>query len=194
MLEVHRHYLSVFKPAYVSSQPPGRHVLQELQQLHPELWDAKPPFCEPKGIHRLDLLVSGVMIFGRSIWASRHLAKQFKDRKVDKLYRARVDPTPTEEEGKIAFSIDGKEALTYWKKKDGQLLDLRPVTGRKRQLREHLARIGCPVVGDTLFNGVQWNGTGIALQCVRMHLYIDRHSIVVECNESDQAALFRDPR
>jgi 23S rRNA-/tRNA-specific pseudouridylate synthase len=59
-------------------------------------------------------------------------------------------------EGRVEAPIDGKEAATRWtlvgragtKKRVVAVLTAHPLTGRKHQLRIHLASIGCPILGD----------------------------------------------
>lgn len=75
-----------------------------------------------------------------------------------------VDPNDLTTRWQVAHDIqEGKEALTVWrvlkhcpsaKAKDGflTLVELKPKTGRKHQLRRHLAwNYGCPIVGDTTY-------------------------------------------
>lgn len=122
-------------------------------------------------VHRLDRATSGVMICAKNEDTLRFLQKQFSERKVQKTYTAIVTKPPKEAEAIIEapiardehdpkrFSVStvGKHAETYYKisKRSGSgcLLELSPKTGRTHQLRVHLAYIGCPIVGDTLYGG-----------------------------------------
>lgn len=125
----------------------------------------------PGIVHRLDRATSGVIICAKDSETKRLLQKQFQDRKAHKTYLAVVRGTPRLPEAKIdlpigrnpkkpsSFRVDakGKPAVTLYKTLASNdvfsVLELRPLTGRTHQLRVHLAFIGCPIVGDTLYEG-----------------------------------------
>ena len=121
-------------------------------------------------VHRLDRDTSGVVILAKNEAVRTMLRNQFQDRKAHKTYYAIVDGHPKLDEALInlpiarnlkhptTFMVDanGKPAETYYKviKKNGKysLVELKPVTGRTHQLRVHLNYIGCPIVGDRVYN------------------------------------------
>lgn len=125
----------------------------------------------PGIVHRLDRATSGIIICAKDGEAKKLLQKQFQDRKAHKTYIAVVKGTPKHPEAKIdlpigrnpkapsSFRVDakGKPAVTTYKTLASNgtygVLELKPQTGRTHQLRVHLAYIGCPIVGDTLYNG-----------------------------------------
>ncbi|MDR1519552.1 MAG: RluA family pseudouridine synthase [Planctomycetota bacterium] len=114
--------------------------------------------------HRLDRDASGVLLFARSLDVRRRLAAEWHN--FDKTYLAVVDGVPSASEGSIdlplredrALFVRGAEngggtaALTHYRliRRSGcrSLLEVRLDTGRKHQIRVHLAHIGCPVAGD----------------------------------------------
>lgn len=122
-------------------------------------------------VHRLDRATSGVMVCAKTPEATTHLQQQFADRSVEKTYVAVVSNTPKHEKAHIDVPIErnpkkpatfrvgtrGKAAYTSYKLRTANetysLLELQPRTGRTHQLRVHLAYIGCPIVGDFLYNG-----------------------------------------
>lgn len=121
-------------------------------------------------VHRLDRDTSGVVILAKNEATRTLLRKQFQDRKAHKTYYAIVDGKPKLDKAIInlpiarnlkrptTFMVDpkGKPAETYYKviKSDDKhsLLELKPVSGRTHQLRVHLKYIGCPIVGDRVYN------------------------------------------
>ena len=121
-------------------------------------------------VHRLDRDTSGVVILAKNEATRTMLRNQFQDRKAHKTYYAIVDGHPKLDEALInlpiarnlkhptTFMVDvkGKPAETYYKviKKNDKysLIELKPVTGRTHQLRVHLNYIGCPIVGDRVYN------------------------------------------
>jgi 23S rRNA pseudouridine1911/1915/1917 synthase len=122
-------------------------------------------------VHRLDRATSGVLICAKNQEALSMLQKQFADRKAHKTYTAIVsghlDPKeavidmPIERNPKVPATFrvgtNGKASTTRYKvtaeTSTLSMLELKPTTGRTHQLRVHLAHIGHPIVGDTLYGG-----------------------------------------
>lgn len=128
-------------------------------------------------INRLDRETSGVVLVAKNNSVAGELGKAFESRSVRKEYLAVVHghvrephsdveaPLGKDERSRVAIKDcvrpDGVPARTeFWVKRrfvrDGKeftLLRLVPLTGRKHQLRIHLAHYGHPIVGDKLYGG-----------------------------------------
>lgn len=161
------HLLAVDKPSGLLCVP-GRGADKQdclVNRLLPE-------FPGLRVVHRLDRDTSGVMIFALDAETQRALSRQFEERRVEKIYHARVHGCPEQDEGLIdlplrrdmehslppRYRVDreqGREARTRWevleRDKPQSLLALYPETGRSHQLRVHLSEIAHPIVGDPIY-------------------------------------------
>lgn len=120
--------------------------------------------------HRLDKETSGCIIFSKTPEAYRHIAMQFEQRKITKIYHAvacgrhelegiRVYmPIAAGKTGVARLDIaEGKEADTIFNTlkifKAHTLIACYPITGRLHQIRVHLAYLKAPIVHDELYGG-----------------------------------------
>ena len=115
---------------------------------------------KPFPVHRLDKETSGIMIISKNHNSARLLTTLFRLRKIHKTYLAVCHGHVSKKKGElknelITFENDKKKiekAITYYKvlseTNTTSFLELKPVTGRKHQLRKQLALIDNPIVGD----------------------------------------------
>ncbi len=126
------------------------------QHLHPQ----RNSFI----VHRLDRAASGLIIVAHEKKAARALSQLFQQREVEKCYQIWVhgqfDMTATSEQPVcVKADIDGRHAVSYFhtihydRTQDRTLLGVSIETGRKHQIRRHVAALGFPVVGDRLYGG-----------------------------------------
>ncbi len=140
-------------------------LLHQFQTLSTVSGDERPGI-----VHRIDKETSGVLLVARTDAAHRKLAEQFADRQVEKTYLALVQGAVKSETGKITSPITrdpvrrtrmttraghGRTALTTYKvlERLGRFtyLEIKIGTGRTHQIRVHMASVGHPVSGDTLY-------------------------------------------
>ncbi len=147
-------------------------------------------------VSRLDKPVSGLVAVAKTRSAAADLARQFRERTVRKTYLALTEgrfpaavghtlrwidaiERPTEHPG--PHGKDGSEmtaareaaveATLLARGSEVSLVDLRPATGRRHQLRAQLAARGCPIIGDGLYGarlpfpaGIGLHAAGLALE------------------------------
>ena len=149
--------LVVDKPAGLASVPdpraPGRSVPEWLAEQG----------LEALPVHRLDREVTGVLLLARDAEALQALQDLFRERAVDKVYwglaAGHLEPSSgelsfpiLEEPGGARVSARGKPARTRYRTLERHAraseLELTLLTGRKNQIRVHLAHAGHPLVGE----------------------------------------------
>lgn len=166
--------LVIHKPAGLVVHPAPGHARGTLVNALLHHWKGARPGMDPLRpgiVHRLDKDTSGVLVIAKDPDTLTALAKQFQERSVEKEYLAAVWGRPDANDGMIDAPIGrnpvhrqrmavqgrGRPAQTRYEvirsAKDISWLRLYPRTGRTHQIRVHLASIGHPIVGDSVYGG-----------------------------------------
>lgn len=187
------------KPAGVLSVP-SRMGLKDERPIAASLI----PHVEKKTlypVHRLDLEVSGLLIFAKNANAQKILTDVFENRNVKKTYIALSDEksiSPLKFNSQVTWenllvkgkkrvfeAPYGKNALTIaepdkifsLKNKNYILWNLYPETGRPHQLRFHMSKAGFPIVGDIKYGYSQkFLSQSIALRAVALE-FLDKNIV-----------------
>lgn len=120
-------------------------------------------------VHRLDRAANGLIVVAHSKSVAARLSQLFRDRKVEKRYVAIVsgDFSSQHDPLRVEDQIDGKSAISeisFVGVEGGQsCVDVRTETGRKHQIRRHLADIGHPIIGDRLYGDGAKDGVDLQL-------------------------------
>ena len=108
-------------------------------------------------VHRLDMAATGIMLLAHDKKAAANITGQFAARTVGKRYTATVAGKFPSREQTFDSDIDGKSALTtatriaYDPEARRSTLEVDIHTGRKHQIRRHLAEAGFPIIGDRMY-------------------------------------------
>ncbi len=206
-----------YKPSGVFSQGSlwGDHcTIQRQVELY--FQPSRPAFL----VHRLDRAASGLVLLAHGKSMAAKLSGLFENRKVDKFYHAVVlgDAREFAEPKRIELDVDGKAASSIIRclnvKKidsaagldsgvDGyiSLVEVQILTGRKHQIRKHLAALGFPILGDRMYGvssdaesfGGVFEGAIVDLQLRAFSLSfispITQSEITIELPESMQLSL-----
>ena len=146
------------------------------------------PNAEIRTVHRLDRVVSGLMVLARSAEAASEVSRQIRDREFDKEYVAVIHGSPREERGTYRDLLlrNKPERKTYVVQKmakgvqeavlDYQILGIADgltkvaiqlQTGRTHQIRAQFSSRGLPLVGDRKYSLLE-DGCEIALWSHRL--------------------------
>ncbi|SRR6266478_1098775 len=178
------HFMIVHKPANLLVHAPSTTsvaitLADWIRQNHGDILSVGLS-DRPGIIHRLDKETSGIMIITRTNYAHNIIGGLFRDRKINKTYKAIVAGHPPQE-GIITLAIGRdpinrikmaafneecmtpdkinpikiRHAKTDYKVleyfQDTSLIELKPTTGRTHQIRVHMTAIGHPIIGDQLY-------------------------------------------
>lgn len=105
-------------------------------------------------IHRLDLAATGLIVLGHNKKVTAAIAKLFETRALDKFYQVIVEGKFPDGKTTIDTDVDNKSALShaqrleYNSELNQSKVQVKIESGRKHQIRIHMASIGHPVVGD----------------------------------------------
>ena len=122
--------------------------------------------------HRLDRPTSGLLLFAFSGQLARPVFEAFERREIRKSYWVLCRGFLGADQGELDRPIDGRSALTRfaslreylvpvgvgrYPSARYSLVEARPVSGRRHQIRRHLKHLGHPVVGDSQHGDLEHN-------------------------------------
>ena len=184
------HVIALVKPPGLATMglPNGEETLLTQTKAYLKEKYAKPGEVYLGVVSRLDVPVSGVVLFARTSKAAARLNDQFREHTVEKIYAALVEGTitPTEAECidrlcedkrhrkvfRTQSSDDGKECkLRYRTLRQNNrcsLIEIQLETGRKHQIRAQLACRGFPIRGDAKYGATMSFPEGIALHAWKL--------------------------
>ena len=147
----------------------------------------------PGIVHRIDKDTSGLLAVAKNDFAHRILASQLKDHTMARTYEAIVCGSFREDSGTVNAPIgrhpsdrkkmcvterNSKEAVTHWevvaRYRGYTHVRCRLETGRTHQIRVHMAHIGHPILGDTVY-GHKKPELGQDSQCLHAGALCFRH-------------------
>jgi 23S rRNA pseudouridine1911/1915/1917 synthase len=152
-------------------------------------------------VHRLDIGTSGALVVARTLETYHALREAFGAGQISKQYLAITDGHPVARECDAPLAQRGKrvavdvaEGLAAYTQleierssPDHALVRCIAQTGRMHQVRAHLAHLGAPITGDTLYGGAVLAGhTGFFLHAVTITLPLHDGKLTIEAPIPDR--------
>jgi 23S rRNA-/tRNA-specific pseudouridylate synthase len=162
-------WLAVDKPAgwlTIPGRAPGIPALSE--------WASGPAGGKAWVVHRLDRETSGVVLFARTAEAHRRANEWFRRHQARKTYECLAAGKPGAPVLRLDAPVEGAPSVTQVEVVErfgdaGFLARARPLTGRRHQIRIHLAEAGHPLWGDAAYGGPP-RAERVALHASRLEL------------------------
>lgn len=168
------HLIVVNKPAGMTVHPaPGspNHTLVNALLYHCKDLSGIGGVKRPGIVHRIDKDTSGLLVAAKNDAAHKFLCEQFAEHSIERTYYAVVfgvlNPlkgtvdadigrSPYDRKKMAVVQKNGKHAVTHYEtteifKNEASLVKCNLETGRTHQIRVHLARLGCNLIGDQLY-------------------------------------------
>lgn len=194
-------WLVVFKPAGMLTIPPSRHPCLDRtfspagcsapashssgEVAVPDLQSWAREHEAPVWItHRLDRETSGVVLLGRTEEAHRQACLWFQQRKIKKQYACLAIGVPSAPIFKVNEPIRGAPSVTQIEVQERFagvfLARVFPRTGRRHQIRIHLAKSGHSLLGDRQYGGPEEVKVGPQLEDTLRIERVALHASVLE--------------
>ena len=189
------HIIVVNKSSGIMSQPYRDDSAESVVELIRHYWKSQKKRQQFLGVvHRLDKETSGLLVLAKTKNAQRLLNVQFQDGRVSKRYMAFVRGIPVRRrkqligyltrdfKGRRTVSLSpnsGKKMITRYVIRetygDMALVELTPETGRTHQIRLQLARLGHPIVGESVYSKDQTRVMGFSRCALHASKLIFQH-------------------
>ena len=173
------HLAAIDKPAGLVVSGNRHRTVEHALQFNLPVSDAPDALPYPRPVHRLDARTQGLLLVGRSASGQVGLGRAFEERRVHKRYRA-VVAGRLEGDGEVTEDVDGRIASSRWSAVQHTrslhvdwvtTVDVWPRSGRKHQVRAHMASLGHAILGDGRYpTGTVLRGQGLFLCAAELKL------------------------
>ncbi len=198
-------FIVVNKPAGLLTVPTPKRESNTLQSQLRKWLARQQPGAQAVCVHRLDRLVSGLLVFAKSYSVADQLRSQFADRKPERVYTAfaygkfqspketiRSYLSTNDQLNRVSSSDPekGELAITHYRViqqwTEVAHLEVRLETGRRNQIRVHLAEHGHPILGDPRYRPKEAQHPLWPYQRIALHA----ETLVIRHPESGQVMRF----
>ena len=200
VIENNDNFIVINKPSGIPVQSGTKSFKNIIDILkNTEYFNNSKPFI----VHRLDKETSGVMIVAKNREYAQLLTSLFRIRKIHKLYIAVTHGSVNKElqvmkDDLVLYDKNRKviqKAISYVKvlrsNNKYSFVELKPITGRKHQLRKQLFNIGHPVVGDNKYSFKNnKNNKNLLLHAYKIKFMIDNNKYNFKADYSDNLKNF----
>ncbi|MDR3232134.1 MAG: RluA family pseudouridine synthase [Planctomycetaceae bacterium] len=183
------HLIALIKPCGIAVMglPAGQETLLTQTKAYIKEKYHKPGEVYLGVVSRLDVPVSGVVLFARTSKAAARINEQFRSHSVEKIYAAiiegriyppeagcfdKIENDKRHRKAHITDNPEGKESLLRYKTLrhvgKNTLLEIELGTGRKHQIRIQLSSRGYPILGDIKYGAKLPFKGGIALHAWKL--------------------------